>query len=46
MERQVYPVPDGPSGSKGIFGYLLIGLLIGAALIMYIKIKNENGKEE
>lgn len=45
MERQVYPVPDGPSGSKGIFGYLLIGLLIGI-LIIYIKNKNENGKEE
>jgi hypothetical protein len=45
MERQVYPVPDGPSGSKGIFDYLLIGLLIGI-LIIYIKNKNENGKEE
>lgn len=45
MEKQVYPVPDGPSGSKGIFSYLLIGLLIGI-LIIYIKNKNENGKEE
>jgi hypothetical protein len=45
MERQVYPVPDGPSGPKGFFGYLVIGLVI-AALIMYIKMKNENGKEE
>lgn len=45
MEKQVYPVPDGPSGPKGIFGYLVIGLLIGA-LIMYIKKKNENGEEE
>lgn len=46
MEKQVYPVPDGPSGPKGFFGYLVIGLLIGAALIMYIKKKNENGEEE